>query len=216
MGVDYQGLIHATIKTIVNQFHRKPDNFFNEHEFHQYCYHAFYRQKEFSKQYKTKDGKWTNILHPEYPTLQRFSRKNIGLYPKGIRARYDMAILKPVFIEKNKFEKVRCRDIKQFKDPKDFKSKNLIAAIEFKYIIEHGQKYINEIKYDHFKLKCAKEVELKYLLVFSNTIEKYIDYFEKLKDDKKIKKIFIAVFEKNGKKEMEIKQYPKDWLDLKT
>lgn len=30
-----KNLVLKTIKTIINQFHRKPDIFFNEHDFHQ-------------------------------------------------------------------------------------------------------------------------------------------------------------------------------------
>jgi len=211
----YKSLIEDTIKTIINQFHRKPHNFFNEHEFHQYCYHAFYGKKEFSKQYATKDkdGKKTNILHPEYPTLKRFSRKKLKVN-QGVRARYDMAILNPKFIENNSFKKVQCRDIKLFKDPKDFKSKNLIAALEFKFIIHHGAQYEHEIKYDHFKLSNAGEVELKYMLVFANTIEREIDYFKALNRNKGIKIIYVAVFRDGDKKKIRIKQYPDKWLDI--
>ena len=214
MKENYENLIQDSIKTIINQFHRKPDNFFNEHEFHQYCYHVFYRKKEFSKQYETSDGFKTNVLHPEYPTLQKFSRKKIALDPRGKRARYDMAILSPEFIENNPFKKVRCRDIALFKYPFDFKSKNLIAAIEFKYIIEHSPKYIYEIKYDFFKLKKAEEVELKYMLVFTNTNDKKIDYFKKIKDDRDIQKIYVSVIKENGKKHKKIEPYPPEWLDV--
>lgn len=218
MNENYKKLIHDSIKTIINQFHRKPDNFFNEHEFHQYCYHAFYRKKEFSKQYLTTDGKKTNILHPEYPTLQRFSRKKIGLDPKGVRARYDIAILNPKFIENNELAKVRCRDISLFNKPNDFKSKNLIAAIEFKYIIKHSPNFIREIKFDYIKLKNADEVELKYMLVFTNTIEgekeEGENYFKSIKGDKEIKIIYVAVFIEEGKKKKRIKQYPDYWLNI--
>jgi len=208
----YEPLIHSSIKTIINQFHRKPDNFFNEHEFHHYCYHVFYKKKEFSKQYKTSDGFKTNILHPEFPTLQKFSRKNIAIDPRGVRARYDMAILNPEFIENNPLKKVRCRDISLFKDTSDYKSKNLIAAIEFKYIIEHSPKFIHEIKYDFFKLNSAEEVVLKYMLVFTNTIDREIDCFKDIKRDTDIKIIYVTVFDENGKKIMRSKQIPKDWM----
>jgi hypothetical protein len=71
----YQRLIEDTIKTVINQFH-------------QYCNHVFYSKKQFSKQFKSKDGKKTNLLHPEYPTLARFSRERIELDPGGRRARW--------------------------------------------------------------------------------------------------------------------------------
>ena len=215
----FKTLIQDSIETIINQFHRKPHNFFNEHEFHQYCYHVFYGKKEFSRQYATKDkdGKRTNILHPEYPTLKRFNRKKLKVN-QGVRARYDMAILNPKFIENNSFKKVQCRNIKLFKDPKDFKSKNLIAALEFKFIIRHSLQYEHEIKYDHFKLSNAEEVELKYMLVFTNTIEgekeEGENYFKSLKGNKEIKIIYVAVFMEEGKKKKRVKQYPDYWLNI--
>ncbi len=214
---DYQvhlkTLVLKTVKTVVNQFQRKPDIFFNEHDFHHYCYHSFYRQKEFSKLYKTSDGRMTNILHPEYPTLKRFSRKEPKVDPKGVRARYDMAILNPDFIVNNEFEKVRCRDISKFK-PIDYRTKNLVAAMEFKFIIKHGDQFKHEILYDHLKLKNAEEADLKCMLVFTNTIDREIDYFkvQELHSDKEIKKIYVAVFNKNGKKIKKETLYPKGWL----
>lgn len=209
-------LVLKTVKTIVTQFRRKPDIFFNEHDFHHYCYHSFYRQKEFSKLYETRDGRMTNILHPEYPTLKKFSRKELKVDPKGVRARYDMAILNPDFIVNNEFEKVRCRDVSKFKAI-DYQTKNLIAAMEFKFIIKHGDQFKREILYDHIKLQNADEADLKYMLVFTNTIDRKIDYFKDqgLHRDKNIKKIYVAVYFEKGKKIKRMKQYLESWLDEK-
>lgn len=213
MKENYKILILDSIKTIINQFHRKPDIFLNEHDFHHYCYHSFYRQKEFSRLYKTADGRMTNILHPEYPTLERFSRKEPKVDPKGVRARYDMTILNPDFIMNNEFEKVRCRDISKFR-PEDYRTKNLVAALEFKFIIKHGDLFKHEILYDHLKLKSAEEADLKCMLVFTNTIDGGIDYFKDLglDKDKEIKKVYVAIYIQRGKKIKRIKQYPESWL----
>ena len=210
---EYRRLIEDTIKTVINQFHRKPYNFFNEHEFHQYCYHVFYSKKQFSKQFKTKDEKKTNLLHPEYPTLARFSRERIELDPKGSRARYDISILNPSFIQENDFDKIQNRDIHLFsedelKDPSD----HIIAAIEFKFINKHSKNYIHELKYDNFKLKNAREAKLKYMLVFANTIENEIDYFSEFDIGKDIKAIYVSVYTENAKKKSRTKQYPDGWL----
>ncbi len=203
-------LIHSTIKTIINQFRRKPDNFFNEHDFHQYCYHVFYRKKEFSKQYMTKDGRKTNVLHPEYPTLERFRRKPVGRVDStGVRARYDMVILNPDFIEKNELETIRCRDIEKVKT--DYETKNIFAALEFKFIVRHSLRYIGEIKFDYLKLVHAKEVNHKYILIFTNTLKRKIEYFEKLKLSSEIKAVYVAP-NKVGRKKLEVKEYPPGWL----
>lgn len=213
----YQMLIHDTIKTIIKQFHRKPHNFLNEHDFHHYCYHAFYRKKDFSRQYSTIGGERTSILHPEYPTLRRFRREG-PIVGKGVRARYDMAILNPEFIESSSFDKVRCRNIRFFDLPKEYKSKNLFAALEFKFIIRHARKLEHEIKYDYFKLSNADEVGLKYMLVFTNTIEgekgESENYFKCIKRDKGIKIIYVAFIGDGDKRKIRIKQYPYDWLKI--
>ncbi len=214
--VYYRPLIDKTIKTIINQFHRKPDLFLNEHDFHHYCYHSFYRQKEFSKLYTTQDGNRTNILHPEYPTLKRFKRKELRVDKTGVRARYDIAILNPDFIENNKFEKVRCRDISLFELPREYKSHNLIAALEFKFIIKHGSTFKHEILYDYLKLKNAEETNLKYMLVFTNATENKIDYFVDLglDIDDEIKKVYATVYTEEKAKILCIKLYPEHWLDM--
>ena len=171
---EYKTLIDATIKTLINQFRRKPYNFFNEHEFHQYTYHTFYRKKEFSRQYVTRDGKKTNILKPEYPSIKRFSRKNLQvLKNEGSRAHYDMAILNPEFVQSHDYRTVRNKDIKYAHAGED----NLIAAMEFKYVTSHSKSFLHEVKYDLLKLRNADEAVHKYFLLFVNAEGEARDYF---------------------------------------
>ncbi len=193
----YKQKIDETLESLINQFHRKPHNFFNEHEFHQYCYHVFYGKKEFSKQYKTLDGKKTNILKPEYPTNARFSRPRIEIDPKGSRSKYDMAILNPEFIRNNNYRTVTNKNIKYSKA-----GDNLIAAMEFKYITTHSKNFFHEIKYDLFKLKHAKEARHRYFLIFSNTREREIDYFKNITIPDKIEVRYVTVWEEDGEKRL--------------
>ena len=206
----YKSLIEKTIKTIINQFYRKPYNFFNEHEFHQYCYHIFYSKKEFSKQFTTSDGKKTNILHPEYPTINRYNRKQIRIDPKGTRARYDMAILNPNFIQNNPITTIINRNIKVSSG----KENDLIAALEFKFITKRNKICQHEIDWDFYKLSNAQEVNLKYMLVFANTIKNEVDYFTKIKNNKDVKIIYVAVYEENNKKKIKIKTIPISFLSF--
>lgn len=194
--------IEETIKTITNQFHRKPHNFFNEHEFHQYCYHVFYSKPEFSKQYTTLDGKRTNILKPEYPSIARFSRKRIEIDPKGNRAHYDMAILDPEFIRNNDYRTVTNKDIKYASG----KPNSLIAALEFKYITRHSKAFHHEIKYDIFKLGQASEVRLKYSLVFSNTVKGERDYFAGVEVPEGVEVRCVTVWEEDGVKRVKVEE----------
>jgi hypothetical protein len=158
----------------------------------------------------TKDGKKTNVLHPEYPTLERFKRKPWGrVDPKGVRARYDMVILNPEFIKINDFETVRCRDIRKIS--KDTKVNNILAALEFKFIIKHSQNYLNEIKFDHLKLSHAREVDHKYMLVFTNALKNKIEYLKGFIFRESIKAVYISP-KKIGEKKLIIEEYPYRWL----
>jgi hypothetical protein len=206
-------LIISSIRTIINQFRRKPDNFFNEYDFHHYFYHVFYSKKEFSKQYITGDGKKTIVLHPEYPTLKRFRRKPTPQVDKenGKRARYDMAILKPEFIEKYKYKTIRCRDITKTNSIKN--KENLFAVIEFKYIIRQSRSCIKEIQFDSFKLQHADEAEHKYLLVFSKIHRNEIKYLEEINLHPSIKAAYI--YPNNGEKRNWVEENPKGWLTEK-
>ncbi len=198
MNINYQKLIEETIKSITNQFHRKPQNFFNEHEFHQYCYHRFYQQKEFTEQFTTLDGKKTNILKPEYPTIARFNRKQIKLAPRGSRSKYDMAILNPEFIKANNYRSVTNKNIRFSVKKPD----NLIAAMEFKYITTHSKAFFHEVKYDLFKLSQAEEAQLKYFLLFSNTRKNEKDYFKGLEIPKGIEVRYVVVWDEGGGKKL--------------
>ena len=90
--------------------------------------------------------------------------------------------------------------------------------MEFKFIIKHGEQFKHEILYDHLKLKNAEEADLKCMLVFTNTIDREIDYFKDqgLHKDEEIKKIYVAVFSRNGKKTKKEISYPKGWLGEKN
>ncbi|MBA3045663.1 MAG: hypothetical protein KKH41_03965 [Candidatus Thermoplasmatota archaeon] len=200
--MDESQKIEETIATITNQFHRKPHNFFNEHEFHQYCYYVFYSKPEFSKQYTTLDGKKTNILKREYPSIARFSRKRIEIDPVGDRAHYDMAILNPEFIQNNNYHSVTNKDIRHSSG----NPSNLIAALEFKYITKHSKAFHHEIKYDLFKLSQAREARLKYSLIFCNTIKGERDYFEGLEISEDVDVRYVTVWEEGGRKMVRVEK----------
>ena len=215
MPINHRQLIEKTLKTVINKYHEVPYNFFNEHEFHNYCFHVFYSKPEFNKLYESEIdiGKRTNILHPEYPSIKRFSREKAEPSAKGWRARYDLAILKPEFIKKQKMGTVTNRDNK--KAAKD--SVNLVAVVEFKYITKGGESFKHEIKYDHCKLREAHEAELKYMIVFSNTkcMEAEAAYIkEVIKNVTDINVAYIHMDFNNttGKKILDIREYPTKWL----
>ncbi len=193
---DLIGLVEDCLRATAQKFFETPGMFFNEHEFHGYCFHRFYRQPQFTKTYPTSDGVKTILLHPEYPTIERFCRKTVSLDPKGRRARYDLAILNPDFVQANTFKTVANRDIKACSGA----TGSLIAAVEFKYITKHGSHFQHEIAFDMFKLRCAREADRKYFVVFATTRERESDYFAKVNQANDLTIIYLAVHERNGRK----------------
>ena len=153
--------------------------------------------------------KRTNILRPEYPTQEKFTRKPIqaGI---GVRGHYDMAILDPSFIQKNNFVVVRGRDIKELEGIKKSGQKTLIAALEFKFIISHQKSYIEEIRFDNCKLFNAHEAVMKYALIFSNTKEKVIDYIDKAGFGMDIRALYVI----RDSQKWGIKIHPDNWLGV--
>jgi len=116
-----------------------------------------------------------------------------------------MAILNPNFIQNNPINTIINKNI-NFSSGKE---NDLIAAFEFKFITRHDkEKFQHEIDYDFKKLSNAQEANLKYMLVFANTIENEVDYFEKIKDNKDVNIIYVVVYEENNKKKIKIKRNP--------
>ena len=69
--------IDKTLRTVICQFYYYPDLFFNENGLRDYFFAVFYRNKFFSTSnlITTKDGKKTNLVHPEYSSWERVPDK---------------------------------------------------------------------------------------------------------------------------------------------
>ena len=72
----------------------------------------------------------------------------------------------------------------------------------------------HEILYDHLKLKNAEEADLRYMLIFTNTTKNEIDYFRNIELNKDIQIIYVAVYEKDRRKVMKVRQIPENWIKL--
>jgi len=202
----YIHLIEKCIKTVVNQFFFRPDNFFSEEEFKEYLFAVFYRQKELAKVFTTSDGRKTMLVHPEYPSVNRISLEN----SKGYRRWYDIAILNPEFIQNNTYKVVASRN----ENDAVLWGDNLIAAIEFKFLTkEVNEKIFNILNNDILKLEQAKEIIGKYCLVFSNYKHFNKDWLNKF-NPAKTKFLFEEVFESNKRKQRYIFMKPSNWLSV--
>jgi hypothetical protein len=207
--------VWEAINRTINKFREHPYYFFTESDIHSYFYHSIYSSKY---DVLTKDKERIYCIHREYPTNFRYKKSellNEGFKmpydlsrKEGDRGNYDIAILNPEFIENaNSKEDIVNKSVKlleiRTKDNKNFKE--LLFAIEFKYVINNSKNFVDEVKKDNKKLLFAKEYGSSteaVNLVFCNVDFKYksdlINVIENASD--KILSIFIQSYYDNNKK----------------
>ena len=207
--------VWRAINRTINKFREHPYYFFTESDIHSYFYHSLYSTKH---EVSTIDKKRIYCIHREYPTNFRYKKSELlnedfkkpyDLSMKvGDRGNYDIAILNPEFIENaNSKEDIVNKSVKlleiRTKDNKNFKE--LLFAIEFKYVINNSKNFVDEVKKDNKKLLFAKEYGSSteaVNLVFCNVDFKYkselISVIENASD--KIVLIFIQSYYDNNKK----------------
>ena len=170
--MDNQAIVELKIDELAVEFQENPDEFFNEHDFHHKFYCMMYPE-------------FKNLIHPEYPTSKKFIKEKAASekytldihcfdpeIKKGVRGHYDFVIFKEEFYNKYEstlehFDRLSSKDINTNIDIED---KYIDFAFEFKYITNGSISVINEIEFDIFKLREAKEVENKYLIIFIKKI----------------------------------------------
>ncbi len=210
--------VWRAINRTINKFRERPYYFFTESDIHSYFYHALYSTNH---EELTKYGEQIYCVHREYPTNFRYKKSELlnedfkepyDLSMKeGKRGNYDIAVLNPEFIKNaNSKQDIVNKSVKlleiRTKNNKNFvNSKELLFAIEFKYVINNSKKFIDEVKMDNKKLLFAKGFGGAYKavnLVFCNVNFKYeselIDVIENASD--KILSVFIQSYYEEGKK----------------
>lgn len=208
--------VWSAINRTINKFREHPYYFFTESDIHSYFYHSIYSSKY---DVLTKDKERIYCIHREYPTNFRYKKSELlnedfkkpyDLSMKeGDRGNYDIAILNPEFIENaNSKEDIVNKSVKlleiRIKDNKNFKE--LLFAIEFKYVINNSKNFVDEVKMDNKKLLFAKDFGGAYEavnLVFCNVnfTENTKSIIKEVKNaDKKILSIFIHSYYEEGEK----------------
>ena len=207
---DLNDEVWRAINKTINKFREHPYYFFTESDIHSYFYHALYSTQH---EVSTTDKKRIYCIHREYPTNFRYNKKKLldNTISKpcelegelGSRGHYDMAILDPDFIkninsEKDIINKNVSLVIKRAQNNKNFTiSKELLFAIEFKYVINNSKNFVNEVKMDNKKLLFAKyfggACEAVNLVFCNVNSTKYIEPIitEVKNADKEILSIFI-------------------------
>jgi hypothetical protein len=165
--IEIEEIVKKVIKKTINKFRENPLYFFTESDLHSYFYSSIYS----SKLEVVSNNKRICLIHREYPTNFRYYKKNLVQnaflepYPlalkKGGRGHYDMEIINPKFAQKysdniNGIKHIINKDVSllEQREEEDIESlkKELVYAIEFKYVINNSKMFINEVKGDNKKL----------------------------------------------------------------
>lgn len=187
--------VWEAINSTINKFREHPYYFFTESDIVSYFYHKLYST---THEQLTQDGKKIYLVHREYPTNFRYKKSELlkssfkepySLDTKeGDRGNYDLAILDPNFVKNANSEEdivnknVRLLEIRTVNNKNFEISKELLFAIEFKYVINNSKNFVNEVKMDNKKLLFAKEfggAKEVINLVFCNIEYHYIDDLKK-------------------------------------
>ena len=199
--------IDKTLRTVVSQFYYYPYLFFNENGLRDYFFAVFYRNKLFSTSnlITTKDGKKTNLVHPEYGSWERV--------PEKWRACYDIVVLNPEFIKNNEYSRIVNKNIslnKLF----SYNNDDLLAVFELKFILSKSSSYKKQLTKDYNSLKNAKEALIKYMIVFSS-IKDDEDLFNGIEFNYNFRLVYIKVyFDDKNKKHVEVLIKPNNFLNL--
>lgn len=183
------------VRKTINKFRENPYFFFTESDIHSYFYHCMYNSTFEVK----KNNKRIYLVHREYPTNYRYSKKT--LTTSGVenpdyidkenertsRGHYDMAVINPDFANKAKnIDNIINKNISDAKDRfngnKDNLKDELLFAIEFKYIISRSKNWIEQVEIDNKKLENARNYGAieTINLVFCNIDYSYTENRKKL------------------------------------
>lgn len=167
--------VFESLRKTINKFREHPYYFFTESDIQSYLYYCLYS----SKFEYVRDGKRIFLLHKEYPTNFRYRKKDLT-NPKckrpipldrkeGDRGNYDFVVLNPKFVKSApSCDDVVNKNVKllenRIKTNLDLVKKELLFAIEFKYVVRNSKKFIDEVVADNKKLQFSKDWGAKYAI----------------------------------------------------
>lgn len=168
------------INDLTGTFFSAPYLFYTENDFHCYLYKLLSEQLADAGYglYETLDKKLSILLHKEYPTKKRYSRKFLTEDPKGSRGHFDLCIWNPEEVGKRLF---RSRNTKEINSEQQTK-----LAFEFLLVEENDKDLedaIDHTMWDMLKLK-DNEVEYGYILVFARDWSYREDFLRQMKEQR--------------------------------
>ena len=188
-------ITETAIDNLIATFKEKPYFFYTENDLHCYLYSQIFNKLPKKDWFcKTANGKETILLHKEYPTKERYSRKALkeGL-KKGSRGHFDLSIWN---LEKTEERLFRVKQSTDFK-----KEQHTMIVIEFD--LNEGsanlEDAVHHLKWDLMKLKSeANEVEHGYLLIFARDWIHSKNFLERAKHEvSQEEKVVLLYIEKS-------------------
>jgi len=174
-------LVETCIDDLTGTYFSTPYLFYTENDLHCYLYKLLSERLEDAGYglYETVDKKSSTLLHKEYPTKKRYSRKLIEEKSNGSRGHFDLCIWNPQEVGKRLFRSGNSREISN-EQQTYFAFELLLVEGAGKSTLEHA---INHTMWDMLKLK-DNEVKYGYILFFARDWSFREDFLKKIKEQK--------------------------------
>jgi hypothetical protein len=160
--------VWEAIRKTINKFREHPYYFFTESDIHSYFYYCLY-----SSNYEIeRDNRRIYLIHREYPTNFRYTKEALILadyvepYPlslrQGDRGNFDIAVINPDFVTNApSVEDIVNKNVRLVEErvetDLDGVRRELLFAIEFKYVTRNTLAFVTEVIQDNKKLLFAKQ-----------------------------------------------------------
>lgn len=157
-------IVETCINDLTETFFSTPYLFYTENDLHCHFYKLLSERLEDAGYglYETLDKKFSTLLHKEYPTKKRYSRKLIEEKSNGSRGHFDLCMWNPQEVGKRLFRSGNSKEISN-EQQTYFAFELLLVEGTDKSTLKHA---INHSLWDMLKLK-DNEVSYGYILLFA-------------------------------------------------
>lgn len=172
-------LVETCVYDLAKTFFSTPFVFYTENDLHCYLYKLLSERLADARYglYETLDKKLSNLLHKEYPTKKRYSRKSLKEDLKGKRGHFDLCIWTPEEVRNRLF---RSRNSEEISNEQQtlFAFELLLMEGTNKSTLKHA---LDHTIWDMFKLK-DNEVKHGYILLFARNWSFREDFLKKIEE----------------------------------
>lgn len=177
---DIEARVWQAIRKTINKFREQPYYFFTESDIVTYLCQCLYT----SRLEVVRGNRRIYLVHREYPTNFRYEKDQIltmlaphplcppaGQRKQGTRGNFDLAVLLPDFVERApSVADIVNKNVRDLEARYTQYAKELLFAIECKYVINNSKSFVEEILRDNRKLSFARRHGARHAvnLVFCN------------------------------------------------